>query len=72
MNHNCTHCIDFGEYCPPFCELAKLGRDLKNMPDRYVTISYAHFFKSCMCPCSVVTGNAMKATITDLMKGDTE
>ena len=70
MNHDCTHCIDFSEWCPQSCELAKLNRDLKNISDGYVSISYAHFLRSCMCPFGAVAGNAMKSMIKNLMEGD--
>lgn len=50
MNHDVTHCIDFTEACPNICHLAQLSRDLKNVKDNYIQISYTHFYKSCMCP----------------------
>lgn len=50
MNHDIMHCIDYTDDCPTHCELAKLQRDLKNVQDGYIQISYAHFLHSWMCP----------------------
>lgn len=50
MNHDVTHCIDYSDDCPTYCKLAKLQKDLKNIKDKYIQISYAHFLHSCLCP----------------------
>ena len=71
MNHDRTHCIDFSEFCPEQCELAKLNRDLKNIQG-FAQISYAHFLKSCMCPFSIVAKNTLHDIITRLMKEEKE
>lgn len=50
MNHNITHCMDYTDACPTYCELAKLQRDLKNVQEGYIEIGYVHFLRSCKCP----------------------
>lgn len=66
MNHDCTHCIDYNEFCPKHCGLAKLSRDLRNISDGYVEIRYAHFYRTCLCPVGELAKNALKDMLINL------
>lgn len=60
MNHDVAHCIDYSEFCPKSCFYVKLQKDLKNVKDEYIKISYIHFLNSEVCPRAVLATNALK------------
>lgn len=51
MNHDATHCFDFGCKCPKKCYRAQLTADLRKRADLIaMPMSFAHFKGTADCP----------------------
>ena len=51
MNHDATHCMDYGKDCPKDCYRAMLTRDLERQKERFVAVplSWSHFKGTAEC-----------------------
>lgn len=49
MNHDVTHCANYGPECPKDCHRAELTEDLKNIENLW-PVSFAYFKYTDSCP----------------------